>query len=319
MKHWTIACCLAVMAVVFPACEEKIEVEESMAGRMIKTLSIEYDYGTECLEFGYEAGGLPSTVFCSTSDGDAVRYDIVRNDASLGFIPSDGSEDLWFRLDGAGRKVTGFSVIDGDFSVEYDGDRLLSVYSDESHVVYDWFGENLRRSDSGRNINYIYSDISNNANLDINWLLTGGYVSGSSSLAGLVNMMGSRSSKLVIPLPLYMEYEEPSEIEYPYEMITEDSEKYLEYTEYDVADNSAYSMDSIIEDGCFAGAEVKVPVYDIRKKLRYRLKITDYDTYRVDENDVKWYSEYSREIISVEEISREKKGDKVISYHITYL
>lgn len=319
MKHWTIALCLSVLTVMSSACEEKIELEESMAGRMIKTLSIEYDYGIECMEFGYEADGLPSTVFCSTSDGDAVRYDIVRNGTSLGFVPSDGSDALWFRLDEAGRKVAGFSDIDGDFSVEYDGDRLLSVYSDESHVVYDWFSDNLRRSDSGRNINYLYSDISNNANLDINWLLAGGYDSGSCGLAGLVNMMGSRSGKLVIPLPLYMESEELPEIEYPSEMITEDCEKYLEYTEYDAADNSAYSIESRIEDGCFAGAEVKVPVYDIRKKIRYRLKITDYDTYRVDENNVKWYSEYSREIISVEEISREKKGEKVVSYNITYL
>lgn len=319
MKHWTIALCLAVLTVMFSACEEKIGLEGSMAGRMIKTLSIDYDYGTECMEFGYEADGLPSTVFWSTSEGEAVRYDIVRNGVSLGFVPSDGSEESWFRLDEDGRKVTGFSGIEGDFSVEYDGDRLLSVYSEESHVVYDWFGDNLRRSDSGRNINYLYSDISNNANLDVNWILAGGYDSGSCNLAGLVDMMGSRCSKLVIPLPLYMEYEEPSEIEYPYEMITEDCERYLEYTEYDVADNSAYSMDSRIEDGCFAGAEVKVPVYDIRKKIRYRLKITDYDTYRVDENNVKWYSVYSREIISVEEISREKKGEKVISYHIAYL
>lgn len=184
--------------------------------------------------------------------------------------------------------------------IEYAGGRLHAIkaeYGDSSDFL--WENGSMVESTYGYyTSDYAYSEYENNANIDLNWILSDGYNTDFAVFAGLVDMLGHRSATYVIP-DLWGALEDgnrqlepiPSDGEYTFTgtgtyFATEETE-----TEFDF-------------DGRLNEIRVSAPVYTIEKEYTVYRTITDYGKYDVLEDGTKVYYEYDEEIISERVVSR---------------
>lgn len=93
-----------------------------------------------------------------------------------------------------------------DITLTYDADgRLVQEVGEEGGYTeytydYTWTGGDLTRVHLDYyDADYAYSTHANTGNIDLNWLLTAGYGSGSISPLGILNLLGTRSTHYVVP------------------------------------------------------------------------------------------------------------------------
>lgn len=288
----------------------ELEPDEPSVGRdgFVRSVRVNYNDEEEMMySFGYNETGRLSDIEISfdgegVSESYSIYWDSYPIQVRYGY---DGSSIFIYDIesDGIAERIEAESepgYVDYRAEIEYAGGRLHAIkaeYGDSSGFL--WENGSMVESTYGYyTSDYAYSEYENNANIDLNWILSDGYNTDFAVFAGLVDMLGHRSATYVIP-DLWGALEDgnrqlepiPSDGEYTFTGIgtyfaTEETE-----TEFDF-------------DGRLNEIRVSAPVYTIEKEYTVYRTITDYDKYDVLEDGTKVYYEYDEEIISERVVSR---------------
>ena len=265
--------------------------DEEMPENVVERVRVARDGESMVYHFGYDRSWQLSDIEISFDDGtEAERYTFYRDGYPIQVrYDYDGSSIFIYDMDGDGDIDTN----DERYTFLWDGDRLVETTS-----AYD-------------NVKYVYSDFENNANLDLNWLFSDSYGSSFTIFPGLIDMLGARSSHYVIPDtedPLYDTGVEHSPIPedgtYTY-MVTS---KFAAHDEIEAEFDYDFRLNAV---------RTIIPIYTARYEYTVRRTIVNYDNYEIIDG-VKMYYEYSEEVISVEEIDREKTSHEQADYEIIY-
>ena len=288
----------------------ELEPDEPSVGRdgFVRSVRVNYNDEEEMMySFGYNETGRLSDIEISfdgegVSESYSIYWDSYPIQVRYGY---DGSSIFIYDIesDGIAERIEAESepgYVDYRAEIEYAGGRLHAIkaeYGDSSGFL--WENGSMVESTYGYyTSDYAYSEYENNANIDLNWILSDGYNTDFAVFAGLVDMLGHRSATYVIP-DLWGALEDgnrqlepiPSDGEYTFTGIgtyfaTEETE-----TEFDF-------------DGRLNEIRVSAPVYTVEKEYTVYRTITDYDKYDVLEDGTKVYYEYDEEIISERVVSR---------------
>ena len=291
----------------------------------VKDLRIEYsDSGPMTYSFDYNGTGRLSGIEISFEGEDLPeKYDIywesypavqVRYayDGTSIFIYDENGDGIAERIE-AETEQPGY--IDFTADLEYDGSgHITNVIGSEYYSVdYLWDGDGLvetRNNDD--TLQYTYSAYENNANLDLNWIMSDGYYSEFVFFAGLMDMLGTRSAFYVNPSYGV----DLSDENRPHEPITEDGE--YTFTTTSTIRVSEEAETEYDYDTRLNSVTVTVPVYEIQTEYRVERTILDYEDFYVGENGDRYYNNYSEKVLSKTEIGREKISEEYTKFIVEY-
>ncbi len=195
----------------------------------------------------------------------------------------------------------------------WTGGNLTEVEMNETYPTTPGSGGSQDAPDYTSKEEFRYSEYKNNANLDLNWVLSGGYDT-DWAIAGMLDLLGERSANYVVPKSWL-------DLDYPQGVGREPIPYDGEYT-YTVADVFPVEEETVTDykfnGDNLTGAKASVPVY--RKETTYKVyrTITDYEHYIEGPDGQKLYFEYNEKVISKTETSREKIGSDEILFEFEY-
>ena len=202
------------------------------AEELIKKISIEdhSDGSRLTYTFSYDGNSRVSRIEfidAATYSGDEdirMSYDIEYGDGTVLVSGTDGeyTSTLRAELDENGRTVeTEYTEMKDPYgtgelqeyratnTLEYDSEGRLVKETGRKYgyqdyqVTYTWENGNLTEysySSSYYNVEFTYSEHGNTGNIDINWILSGGYGgNGYAGFFGILDLLGQRSSNYVWP------------------------------------------------------------------------------------------------------------------------
>ena len=295
--------------------------DEEMPENVVESVRVARDGESMVYHFGYDRSWQLSDIEISFDDGtEAERYTFYRDSYPIQVrYDYDGSSIFIYDMDGDGIAES-LEVESYPGYVECAVDLVYDSYGhlNEVNAGYDerytflWDGDRLVETTSAYdNVKYVYSDFENNANLDLNWLFSDSYGSSFTIFPGLIDMLGARSSHYVIPDtedPLYDTGVEHSPIP------EDGTYTYMVTSEFAAHDEIEAEFDY---DFRLNAVRTIIPIYTARYEYTVRRTIVNYDNYEIIDG-VKMYYEYSEEVISVEEIDREKTSHEQADYEIIY-
>lgn len=180
------------------------------------------DDGTEA-NFAFEYDGQGRVVQMKGNDnydGDTCTYlYTIAYEGNTVTVDGDDGVHITGTLDAQGRATrvaytetlspdggSSSSPTRTDITLTYDADgRLVQEVGEEGGYTeytydYTWTGGDLTRVHLDYyDADYAYSTHANTGNIDLNWLLTAGYGSGSISPLGILNLLGTRSTHYAVP------------------------------------------------------------------------------------------------------------------------
>lgn len=189
----------------------------SFDGKPIKTLTIKDTGDGETISTAFEyneKGQLIKIIGEDVYDDetDVYEYIVTYTDGSVEVKGRDG-EEYTAIIDAQGR-ATQVRYVDTDddnqtidITLAYDNEGQLTKETGKSNdysdytVEYTWTNGNLTQSTYGgySDTDFRYSEYENTGNLDINWIISGGYSESDVSPLGLLGLLGKRSTHYVIP------------------------------------------------------------------------------------------------------------------------
>ena len=240
--------------------------------------------------------------------GRAVKYSLKGADEY-----NSGDYEFAYNSDGklAHCQEKGSSFPDNVFI--WTGGNLTEVEMNETYPTTPGSGGSQDAPDYTSKEEFRYSEYKNNANLDLNWVLSGGYDT-DWAIAGMLDLLGERSANYVVPKSWL-------DLDYPQGVGREPIPYDGEYT-YTVADVFPVEEETVTDykfnGDNLTGAKASVPVY--RKETTYKVyrTITDYEHYIEGPDGQKLYFEYDEKVISKTETSREKIGSDEILFEFEY-
>lgn len=297
----------------------RIDIIESDPSNSATTLTFEYD-GTGNISRITEA--------CSYGgDGidDTFEYIFDRTVTGLDISGIDGGVEYPIMTiyddngDGVAEKI-GISEEYGDteyIGLEYDSSwHLVKVDADDPYVSREffWTDGNLTGSTGGTDYSYTYSEYGNNANIDLNWILTGGYHNDAFMIGGLSGLLGARSLNYADYVPLFdMNSESAAR-----EPIAADGEYTYTSKSQRIAHDEA-STEFDLSGERLTGITGIVPVYTVSTEYTVYRTITDYDRYTEGPDGTRLYYEYSQTVTSTKETDRKLAYRYTIEFTISYI
>lgn len=272
--------------------------------------------------FEYDQEGRVTTISGNSWIDDEYSmyyYTISYEERSVSITGDDGiSIEATLDSEGRAAEVKYSETDDGreyssDITLSYDSEGRLvretgtDEYS-ESVTDYIWTDGNIARVHYDYyDTDYLYSSYPNSGNIDINWLMTGGYGSGIAPL-GIIGMLGARSTDYAYP-----DYW-AADLMYPDQQLAvseDDLDKPVEkegfYYEYGEPEIS-YLFEG--PEGCLSSIDMEKPL----EQVHYHQTgiITDYDpyAYEIREDGKKYY--YG---LTIEWGEREETYRETVSIH----
>ena len=239
--------------------------------------------------------------------GRAVKYSLKSTDGY-----NSGDYEFSYNPDGklAHCQEKGSSFPENVFI--WTGGNLTEVERNETYPTTPGSGGSQDAPDYTSKEEFRYSEYKNDANIDLNWVLSGGYDT-DWAIEGMLDLLGERSANYVVP---------KSWSDYPHqEMNRGPIPSDGEYT-YTVADVFPVEEETVTDykfnGDNLTGVKASVPVYRVETTYKVYRTITDYEHYTEGPNGQKLYFEYDEKVISKKEISREKIGSDEILFEFEY-
>ncbi|HIT46456.1 MAG TPA: DUF4595 domain-containing protein [Candidatus Cryptobacteroides merdipullorum] len=273
--------------------------------------------------FEYDGEGRVTTIRGDSRLDDEYSmyyYTISYGKRSVSITGDDGI-NVEATLDSEGRatEVEYSETYDGreyasDITLTYDSEgRLVKETStdgySESVTDYIWTDGNIARVHyEYYDTDYLYSSYPNTGNIDINWLMTGGYGSGIAPL-GIIGMLGTRCTDYAYPdywdaVLLSPDQQQIAVSEDDLDKPVEKEGFYYEYGEPEIS----YLFEG--PEGCLSYIHMEKPLEQVHY-LQTGI-ITDYDpyAYEIREDGKKYYY-----VLTIEWGEREETYRETVSIH----
>ena len=239
--------------------------------------------------------------------GRAVKYSLKGTDEY-------NSEDYEFSYNSDGKlahcQEKGSSFPENVFI--WTGGNLTEVDRNETYPTTPGSGGSQDAPDYTYKEEFRYSEYKNNANLDLNWVLSGGYVT-DWAIAGMLDLLGERSVNYAVP-KFWLDYphQEMSRKPIPSDGEYTDTVVDVFPVEEETVTDYKFNGDNLVS------AKASIPVYSVETTYKVYRTITDYEHYTEGHDGQKLYFEYDEKVISKTETSREKIGSDEIMFEFEY-
>lgn len=283
-------------------------------GSLIKTITVTGDGGNDTYVYSFTYDGDSRVVSIEGTNTYQDGYDEMTDRYLYGITYLEGSieisgeggdygetyiETMKAMLDGDGRAMSmDYSSIDDEgngythetevhISFSYDASGRLVKESgteygyQDFYTDYTWTGGDLTGSYNSSeyyNAEYTYSGYANTGNIDINWILSGGYSSWASPL-GIIGVLGVRSGHYV--WPDMWDYAYPDSnigVDYPIhqDLIGTTFERsYTRYASGEPEVTYSFIPAEGSEDGLLSSIVKSIPQYSISYTQTYRYVLED--------------------------------------------
>ena len=294
----------------------RIHIRECMPSESSTTLTFEYDNTgniSKITELHDDSGNGVDYTVEYIFDWNATRVDIFNDNGAetpAMTIHDDNGDGVAERV-----SINRNSDTREYITLEYDSSwHLLRTGSDDPYIdrEFSWTDGNLKGSSGDEDCSYKYSGYENTVNIDLNWLLTGGYGIDMFMIPGLTGLFGIRSQNYAGYVPLF-DLGSPGAAREP---IPEDGEYTYTSSSQDIDRDKTDTIFNIT-DGRLTGITGKVPVYTVYTEYTVYRTITNYDNY-TENGGERLYSDYTEKVLSSIETNREPAYDYIIEYSISY-
>ncbi len=311
----------------------------SFDGKYIKSLMIKDTSDGETISSTFEYNEKGQLVKIIGKDvyedeTDVYEYIIAYTDGNVEIKGRDG-EEYTAAIDARGR-ATQVRYVDTDddnqtidITLAYDNEGQLTKetgktddYNDYT-VEYKWTNGNLTQTTYGgySDTDFRYSEYENTGNLDINWIISGGYSESGVSPLGLLGLLGKRSAHYVVPNYWDMASSPTPgwDIERPVHEDLIGTTQTDTYTVTESDENKATAQYSFDADNDLSGIVTETPVYRISyERTATIVRTNPNEEPFVGEDGTKYYWEVEVQFSDPVESSREQIGTDRTEISIGY-
>lgn len=311
----------------------------SFDGKYIKSLMIKDTSDGETISSTFEYNEKGQLIKIIGKDvyedeTDVYEYIIAYTDGNVEIKGRDG-EEYTAAIDARGR-ATQVRYVDTDddnqtidITLAYDNEGQLTKetgktddYNDYT-VEYKWTNGNLTQTTYGgySDTDFRYSEYENTGNLDINWIISGGYSESGVSPLGLLGLLGKRSAHYVVPNYWDMASSPTPgwDIERPVREDLIGTTQTDTYTVTESDENKATAQYSFDADNDLSGIVTETPVYRISyERTATIVRTNPNEEPFVGEDGTKYYWEVEVQFSDPVESSRKQIGTDRTEISIGY-
>ncbi len=311
----------------------------SFDGKYIKSLMIKDTSDGETISSTFEYNEKGQLVKIIGKDvyedeTDVYEYIIAYTDGNVEIKGRDG-EEYTAAIDARGR-ATQVRYVDTDddnqtidITLAYDNEGQLTKETGKTDdynnytIEYKWTNGNLTQTTYGgySDTDFRYSEYENTGNLDINWIISGGYSESGVSPLGLLGLLGKRSAHYVVPNYWDMASSPTPgwDIERPVREDLIGTTQTDTYTVTESDENKVTAQYSFDADNDLSGIVTETPVYRISyERTATIVRTNPNEEPFVGEDGTKYYWEVEVQFSDPVESSREQIGTDRTEISIGY-
>lgn len=330
-----LTCALLPVLLCLAGCDG---LKPSPDGKLIKTLRIKdlSDEETITTAFEYDAGGrvvkaVTTEVYGGeteeetlhiTYDGSNIRIESPADHRISAVVDAQGraSDVVYEELDEYSEMGKSDLLLDFDGGGRLVKETCMSNGYEDYAVDYVWKDNDLVRTTYGgySDTDFRYSQYENRGNIDINWIITGGYSESNVPELGMLGLLGRRSAHYALP-----DYWDEAHTPIPGQDIdgpvaeqligTETSFRHTT-TESDESGTTAeYAFDA---DGDLTGISTSTPRYEVTYETVYTYVL--HGDYYEERDGVKYYYDVHLEYKESREVSRQPAAPDGLEVTVGY-